>query len=133
MACRFGGLTNGRTQPIRVHTAILLTAPSALPVSAGPARAQVFTHLVGDKAGDLNDLLTHGAALSPTKRGMALCCKAGIGFVLSSRFRFRHGLPARSLMTLARGDLIGRNGAENCPGSAYGMRTIPRRVVVVVD
>ncbi len=37
-----------------------LTAPSPCPYLPGRHERKVFTHLVGDKAGDLNDLLTHG-------------------------------------------------------------------------
>jgi arginyl-tRNA--protein-N-Asp/Glu arginylyltransferase len=37
-----------------------LTAPSACPYLAGKEERKVFTHLVGERAGELNDLLTHG-------------------------------------------------------------------------
>jgi arginine-tRNA-protein transferase len=37
-----------------------LTAPSPCPYLAGKEERKVFTHLVGERAGDLNDLLTHG-------------------------------------------------------------------------
>jgi len=37
-----------------------LTAPSPCPYLPGRQERKVFTHLVGDKAADLNDLLTHG-------------------------------------------------------------------------
>src|SRR3954469_12575938 len=37
-----------------------LTAPSPCPYLAGREERKVFTHLVGERAGDLNDLLTHG-------------------------------------------------------------------------
>src|SRR5829696_1349309 len=37
-----------------------LTAPSPCPYLTGREERKVFTHLVGEKAGDLNDLLTHG-------------------------------------------------------------------------
>jgi leucyl-tRNA---protein transferase len=37
-----------------------LTAPSPCPYLPGRQERKVFTHLVGDKAAELNDLLTHG-------------------------------------------------------------------------
>jgi arginyl-tRNA--protein-N-Asp/Glu arginylyltransferase len=37
-----------------------LTAPSPCPYLPGKGERKVFTHLVGERAGDLNDLLTHG-------------------------------------------------------------------------
>jgi arginine-tRNA-protein transferase len=37
-----------------------LTAPSPCPYLAGKEERKVFTHLVGDRAPGLNDLLTHG-------------------------------------------------------------------------
>ena len=37
-----------------------LTAPSPCPYLPGKEERKVFTHLVGERAGDLNDLLTHG-------------------------------------------------------------------------
>jgi len=37
-----------------------LTAPSPCPYLKGQFERKVFTHLVGDKAASLNDLLTHG-------------------------------------------------------------------------
>ncbi|MDF1607162.1 arginyltransferase [Hoeflea sp. YIM 152468] len=37
-----------------------LTAPSACPYLEGHSERKVFTHLVGEKAADLNDLLTQG-------------------------------------------------------------------------
>ena len=36
------------------------TAPSPCPYLAGRNERKVFTHLVGEKAAELNDLLTHG-------------------------------------------------------------------------
>ncbi len=37
-----------------------LTAPSPCPYLAGKEERKVFTHLVGERASELNDLLTHG-------------------------------------------------------------------------
>ncbi len=53
---------NGRTvtQHSRDTPQFYLTAPSPCPYLAGKEERKVFTHLVGDRAPGLNDLLTHG-------------------------------------------------------------------------
>ena len=48
------------TQHSRDTPQFYLTAPSPCPYLPGRHERKVFTHLVGDRAGDLNDLLTHG-------------------------------------------------------------------------
>ena len=48
------------TQHSRDTPQFYLTAPSPCPYLPGRQERKVFTHLVGDKAGELNDLLTHG-------------------------------------------------------------------------
>jgi arginine-tRNA-protein transferase len=48
------------TQHSRNTPQFYLTAPSPCPYLPGHEERKVFTHLVGDKAGELNDLLTHG-------------------------------------------------------------------------
>src|SRR4029078_1866828 len=57
---RLGGGRNSVTQHSRDTPQFYLTAPSPCPYLPGRHERKVFTHLVGDKAGDLNDLLTHG-------------------------------------------------------------------------
>ena len=56
----FGGRRHPVTQHSRDTPQFYLTAPSPCPYLPGRHERKVFTHLVGDKAGDLNDLLTHG-------------------------------------------------------------------------
>jgi arginine-tRNA-protein transferase len=48
------------TRPIREAPQFYLTAPSPCPYLPGREERKVFTHLVGAKARELNDLLTHG-------------------------------------------------------------------------
>lgn len=48
------------TQHSRNTPQFYLTAPTPCPYLEGFQERKVFTHLVGDKAGELNDLLTHG-------------------------------------------------------------------------
>ena len=47
------------TQHSRDTPQFYLTAPSPCPYLEGQEERKVFTHLVGDRAGELNDLLTH--------------------------------------------------------------------------
>ena len=48
------------TQHSRDTPQFYLTAPSPCPYLPGREERKVFTHLVGEKAGELNNLLTHG-------------------------------------------------------------------------
>ena len=48
------------TQHSRDTPQFYLTAPSPCPYLAGREERKVFTHLVGERAPELNDLLTHG-------------------------------------------------------------------------
>jgi arginine-tRNA-protein transferase len=48
------------TQHSRDTPQFYLTAPSPCPYLAGKEERKVFTHLVGERARDLNDVLTHG-------------------------------------------------------------------------
>ena len=48
------------TQHPRDTPQFYLTAPSSCPYLAGQEERKVFTHLVGDRASELNELLTHG-------------------------------------------------------------------------
>ena len=48
------------TQHSRDTPQFYLTAPSPCPYLRGQEERKVFTHLVGERAGELNDLLTHG-------------------------------------------------------------------------
>jgi len=48
------------TQHSRDTPQFYLTAPSPCPYLPGQEERKVFTHLVGERAGELNNLLTHG-------------------------------------------------------------------------
>src|SRR6267143_763803 len=62
LACCFasGGYRTPVTQHSRDTPQFYLTAPSPCPYLAGKEERKVFTHLVGERAPELNDLLTHG-------------------------------------------------------------------------
>lgn len=54
------GTESSLTQHPRNTPQFYLTAPSPCPYLPGQEERKVFTHLVGDRAAELNDLLTHG-------------------------------------------------------------------------
>ena len=96
------------TQHSRDTPQFYLTAPSPCPYLPGREERKVFTHLVGEKAGELNDLLTHGGfrrsqsiAYRPACEGCRACLSIR---VLADEFR-----PSRNLRrVLARNrDIIG--------------------------
>jgi arginine-tRNA-protein transferase len=53
-------MTRHMTQHSRDSPQVYLTAPSPCPYLPGAEERKVFTHLVGHRARELNDLLTHG-------------------------------------------------------------------------
>jgi len=73
-----------------------LTAPSPCPYLAGREERKVFTHLVGERAGDLNDVLTHGGfrrSQSIAYRPACETCRACVSVrVIAEEFR-----PTRSM------------------------------------
>ena len=73
-----------------------LTAPSPCPYLAGRNERKVFTHLVGEKAAELNDLLTHGGfrrsqsiAYRPACEGCRACVSVR---VIADDFRPARGM-----------------------------------------
>ncbi|MBX6426367.1 MAG: arginyltransferase [Variibacter sp.] len=85
-----------------------LTAPSPCPYLPGKEERKVFTHLVGERAAELNDLLTHGGfrrsqsiAYRPACEGCRRCVSVR---VLVDEFR-----PSRNLRRVQKrnADLIG--------------------------
>src|SRR5499425_2646927 len=101
-------LTRPLTQPSRDTPQFYLTAPSPCPYLQGQEERKVFTHLVGDRAGELNDLLTHGGfrrsqsiAYRPACEGCRACLSIR---VLADEFR-----PSRNLRRVlaCNRDIIG--------------------------
>ena len=68
-----------------------LTAPSPCPYLPGKEERKVFTHLVGERAGELNDLLTHGGfrrSQSIAYRPACDTCRACVSVrVIASEFK----------------------------------------------
>jgi arginyl-tRNA--protein-N-Asp/Glu arginylyltransferase len=77
-----------------------LTAPSPCPYLEGQEERKVFTHLVGDRATELNDLLTHGGfrrSQSIAYRPACEACRACVSVrVLAARF-----CPTRNMRRVA--------------------------------
>ena len=79
------------TQHSRDTPQFYLTAPSPCPYLPGHEERKVFTHLVGDRASDLNNLLTHGGfrrsqsiAYRPACEGCRACVSVR---VIANEFR----------------------------------------------
>ncbi len=96
------------TQHPRDTPQFYLTAPSPCPYLAGREERKVFTHLVGERAADLNELLTHGGfrrSQSIAYRPACEACRACVSVrVVAEDFRATRGMRR----TLDRNsDLIG--------------------------
>jgi arginine-tRNA-protein transferase len=96
------------TQHSRDTPQFYLTAPSPCPYLLGQEERKVFTHLVGERAGELNDLLTHGGfrrSQSIAYRPACETCRACVSVrVVASNFS-----PSRGMRRIAErnADLIG--------------------------
>jgi leucyl-tRNA---protein transferase len=108
------------TQHSRDTPQFYLTAPSPCPYLPGREERKVFTHLVGEKAGELNDLLTHGGfrrsqsiAYRPACEGCRSCLSVR---VIADEFR-----PSRSLRRVAaqNADIIGEMRASMPTSEQY--------------
>ena len=96
------------TQHSRDTPQFYLTAPSPCPYLPGQEERKVFTHLVGERAGELNDLLTHGGfrrSQSIAYRPACENCRACVSVrVVTSDFA-----PSRSMRRISErnADVIG--------------------------
>ena len=101
-------MTSTVTQHSRNTPQFYLTAPSPCPYLAGHEERKVFTHLVGERAAELNDLLTHGGfrrSQSIAYRPACETCRACVSVrVVAEDFR-----PTRSMRRIQERnlDLIG--------------------------
>jgi arginine-tRNA-protein transferase len=85
-----------------------LTAPSPCPYLPGKEERKVFTHLVGERAGELNDLLTHGGfrrSQSIAYRPACDTCRACV----SVRVIAKEFAPTRNMRRVLErnGDIVG--------------------------
>ncbi len=96
------------TQHSRDTPQFYLTAPSPCPYLGGKEERKVFTHLVGERAGELNDILTHGGfrrSQSIAYRPACEACRACVSVrVISADFR-----PTRSMRRILdrNSDMVG--------------------------
>jgi arginine-tRNA-protein transferase len=96
------------TQHSRDTPQFYLTAPSPCPYLPGREERKVFTHLVGDRAPGLNDLLTHGGfrrSQSIAYRPACETCRACVSVrVVVDKFR-----PSRSMRRIRarNADIVG--------------------------
>ncbi|HWE77984.1 MAG TPA: arginyltransferase [Pseudolabrys sp.] len=96
------------TQHSRDTPQFYLTAASPCPYLKGQEERKVFTHLVGERAPELNDLLTHGGfrrSQSIAYRPACETCRACVSVrVVAADFK-----PSRNMRRVAErnGDLIG--------------------------
>jgi leucyl-tRNA---protein transferase len=96
------------TQHSRDTPQFYLTAPSPCPYLKGQEERKVFTHLVGDRARELNDVLTHGGfrrSQSIAYRPACETCRA----CLSVRVVVNDFKPSRTMRRIAQRneDVIG--------------------------
>jgi leucyl-tRNA---protein transferase len=96
----FNGRERFVTQHSRDTPQFYLTAPSPCPYLPGKEERKVFTHLVGDRAPGLNNLLTHGGfrrSQSIAYRPACEACRACVSVrVIADEFR-----PTRSMRRVA--------------------------------
>ena len=96
------------TQHSRDTPQFYLTAPSPCPYLKGQHERKVFTHLVGPRAGELNELLTHGGfrrSQSIAYRPACETCRACVSVrVVTNDFK-----PSRNMRRVAarNADLVG--------------------------
>lgn len=110
------------TQQPRDTPQFFLTSPSACPYLPGKLERKVFTHLVGDRAPAVNDLLTHGGfrrSQSIAYRPACDNCRACVSVrVLTKEFR-----PSRTFRRVlgVNRDLIGDERAPVPTAEQYSL------------
>lgn len=110
------------TQQPRDTPQFFLTSPSACPYLAGKLERKVFTHLVGERAAAVNDLLTHGGfrrSQSIAYRPACDACRACISVrVLANEFR-----PNRTFRRVLRTnhDLLGSERPSSPTSEQYSL------------
>ena len=96
------------TQHSRDTPQFYLTAPSPCPYLEGQEERKVFTHLVGERAGELNDLLTHGGFRRSQSIAYRPACE-GCRACISVRVVAADFAPSRNMRRIAErnADMIG--------------------------
>jgi arginine-tRNA-protein transferase len=96
------------TQHSRDTPQFYLTAPSPCPYLAGKEERKVFTHLVGERAGELNNILTQGGFRRSQSIAYRPACE-GCRACVSVRVAVDEFAPTRSMRRIRR---------SNTPSSA---------------
>ena len=110
------------TQHSRDTPQFYLTAPSSCPYLPGREERKVFTHLVGERAPGLNDLLTHGGfrrSQSIAYRPACETCRACVSVrVIADQFR-----PTRNMRRVlaANADIVGEMRAQVPTSEQYSV------------
>jgi len=96
------------TQHSRDTPQFYLTAPSPCPYLAGKEERKVFTHLVGERAGELNNILTQGGFRRSQSIAYRPACE-GCRSCVSVRVIAREFRPTRSMRRIAarNADIVG--------------------------
>jgi arginine-tRNA-protein transferase len=96
------------TQHSRDTPQFYLTAPSPCPYLEGHEERKVFTHLVGDRAAQLNDLLTHGGFRRSQSIAYRPACE-GCRACVSVRVVAADFAPSRNMRRIAErnSDIVG--------------------------
>jgi leucyl-tRNA---protein transferase len=96
------------TQHSRDTPQFYLTAPSPCPYLEGQEERKVFTHLVGDRAAELNDLLTHGGFRRSQSIAYRPACE-GCRACVSVRVVAADFAPSRNMRRIAErnSDIVG--------------------------
>ena len=96
------------TQHSRDTPQFYLTAPSPCPYLAGQEERKVFTHLVGERAAELNNILTHGGFRRSQSIAYRPACE-GCRACVSVRVAVDDFRPTRGMRRIAKrnADIIG--------------------------
>jgi leucyl-tRNA---protein transferase len=89
------------TQHSRDTPQFYLTAPSPCPYLTGKEERKVFTHLVGERAAELNNILTHGGFRRSQSIAYRPACE-GCRSCVSVRVLVGEFQPSRSMRRIAR-------------------------------
>ena len=110
------------TQHSRDTPQFYLTAPSVCPYLAGKEERKVFTHLVGERARELNDLLTHGGFRRSQSIAYRPACEACRACV-SVRVAVEDFRPTRSMRRVLdrNSDMIGEMRAAMPTSEQYSV------------
>jgi arginine-tRNA-protein transferase len=110
------------TQQPRDTPQFFLTSPSACPYLPGKLERKVFTHLVGERADSVNDLLTHGGfrrSQSIAYRPACDSCRACVSVRVLAQ-EFRHTRTFRRVLG-TNGDLIGHERTPTPTAEQYSL------------